>query len=52
LAIEEAASTFLAELKQIMKDGKLDPRQVFNCDETALFWKKMLNWTYIHKSAK
>jgi hypothetical protein len=28
------------------------PKQVFNCDETGLFWKKMPNRTYIHKSAK
>jgi len=43
---------FPAELKKIIKDGKYDPRQVFNCDKTGLFWKKMPNMTCIHKSAK
>ena len=39
-------------VKKIIKEGKYDPRQVFNCDETGLFWKKMPNRTCIHKSAK
>uniref|UniRef100_A0A5S6Q7D5 DDE-1 domain-containing protein n=1 Tax=Trichuris muris TaxID=70415 RepID=A0A5S6Q7D5_TRIMR len=28
------------------------PEQIFNCDETALFWKQMPKRTYIHKSEK
>jgi len=51
-ANEEAAATFLAKLKKIIKEGKYDPRQVFNCDERGLFWKKMPKRTYIHQSAK
>ena len=51
-ADEEADATFPAELKKNIKDGKYDPRQVFNCDETGLFWKKMPDRTYIHKSAE
>ena len=49
---EEAATAFPAELQKIIKGVKCDPRQVFNCDETGLFWKKMPNRTYSHKSAK
>ena len=52
LANEEAAAKFLAELKKINKEGKYDTRQVFNCDETGLFWNIMPKRTYIHKSAK
>jgi hypothetical protein len=37
---------------KIIKEGNYDPRHFFNCDETGLFWKKILNLTYIHKSAK
>ena len=51
-ADEEAASAFLPHLKQIIEDNEYLPEQVFNCDETGLFWKKMPNRTYIHKSAK
>ena len=52
-ADEEAAATFPAELKKkINKEGKYDPSKDFDCDETGLFWKKMPNRTYIHKSAK
>jgi len=36
-ADEEAAATFLAELKKITQSGIYDPRQVFNCDETDIF---------------
>ena len=51
-ADEEAAATFPAELKKVIKERKYDSRQIFNCDETGLFWKKMPNRTYIHKSEK
>nr|XP_023398902.1 zinc finger protein 404 isoform X1 [Loxodonta africana] len=51
-ADEETATTFLAELKKLIKEKGYHPKQVFNCDETGLLWKKMPNSTYIHKSAK
>ena len=51
-AKEEAAATLPAELKKLIKDREYYPKQVFNCDETGLFWKKMPNRTYIHKSAE
>ncbi|GFS51660.1 tigger transposable element-derived protein 1-like protein [Trichonephila clavipes] len=28
------------------------PQQIFNCDETGLFWKRMPNHTYITKDEK
>jgi uncharacterized protein CbrC (UPF0167 family) len=51
-ANEEAVATFLAELKRLLEEEGYHPKQVSNCDETGLFWKKMPNRMYIHKSAK
>nr|XP_044609836.1 tigger transposable element-derived protein 1-like [Equus asinus] len=51
-ADEEAAATFPTELKKLIKEKGYHPKQVFNCSETGLFWKKIPNRTYIHKSAK
>ncbi|KAM9226313.1 tigger transposable element-derived protein 1-like [Dugong dugon] len=51
-ADEEVATTFLAELKKLIKEKGYHPKQVFSCDETGLLWKKMPNRTYVHKSAK
>ena len=45
---EEAAATFPVELKKVIKEKGYHPKQVFNCDETELFWK-MSN--YNHKNA-
>jgi hypothetical protein len=50
-ADEEIATTFPAEFNKIIKERKYDPRQVFNYDETGLFWKKLPIRTYMHKSA-
>ena len=51
-ADKEAADAFCPRLKEIIEEKEYRPEQVFNCDETGLFWKKMPNRTYIHKSAK
>ena len=51
-ADKEAADAFLPHLKDIIEEKGYRPEQVFNCDETGLFWKKMPNRTYIHQSAK
>jgi transposase-like protein/uncharacterized protein CbrC (UPF0167 family) len=48
----EAASAFPKEFKKLIEEKGYLPEQVFNCDETGLFWKKMPNRTYISKSAK
>ncbi|XP_062817880.1 tigger transposable element-derived protein 1-like isoform X2 [Anolis carolinensis] len=49
---EEEATAFLAELKKLIQEKGYHPKQVFNCNETGLFWKKMPNRTYIHQSLK
>ena len=36
----------------MIEDGNYSPEQVFNADETGLFYKKMGNRTYIHKEVK
>lgn len=36
---EEAAAAFPAELKKVINEKGYHPKQVFNCDETELFWK-------------
>ncbi|GFX59500.1 tigger transposable element-derived protein 1 [Trichonephila clavipes] len=49
--IQEKAREILEELKEqtpefIEKEG-YRPQQIFNCDRTGLFWKRMPNRTYI-----
>ncbi|XP_040288251.1 tigger transposable element-derived protein 1-like [Bufo bufo] len=43
----EAADFFKLEFQHLMDDEGYLPQQVFNCDETGLFWKKMPKRTYI-----
>ncbi|CAM5084854.1 unnamed protein product [Natator depressus] len=50
-ANEKAAKAYPEQLKKIIEKGYL-PEQVFNADETGLFWKKMPNRTYISKSER
>ena len=35
----EAAESFPPQLKSYMNDNQLTPEQVYNCDETAIFWR-------------
>ncbi|GFX73545.1 tigger transposable element-derived protein 1 [Trichonephila clavipes] len=51
-ANEGAAKIFPEELAKIMEDGDYSADQVFNADETGLYWKKMANRTYIAKNEK
>lgn len=51
-ADQEAGKTFPETLAKIIEDGGYSPDQVFNADETGLFWKKMPNRTYIAKTEK
>jgi hypothetical protein len=37
----DAASTYPAELATLIEQGGYCAPQIFNVDETALFWKKM-----------
>ncbi|GFW43567.1 tigger transposable element-derived protein 1 [Trichonephila clavipes] len=40
------------ELAKIIEDGDYSADQVFNADETGLYWKKLPNRTYIAKDEK
>ena len=42
-----AAKAFPAELASLIEEKGYLPEQVFNADETGLFWKKMLTRTFI-----
>lgn len=48
----EGAKEYPEKLTKIIEDGGLLLDQVFNTDETGLFWKKMPDRTYIAKSEK
>ncbi|XP_053568008.1 tigger transposable element-derived protein 1-like [Bombina bombina] len=47
-----AASDFNKIFEDIIDDGDYLPEQIFNVDETGLFWKKMPERTYISKEEK
>lgn len=42
-----AANDFIKKLQKIIEDGGYTSKQVFNVDETGLFWKRMPSRTYI-----
>lgn len=46
-ADKKAASEYPAILKTIIEEGDYSAKQVFNIDETGLYWKKLPNRTYI-----
>ncbi|GFV46693.1 tigger transposable element-derived protein 1 [Trichonephila clavipes] len=51
-ADEGGAKIFPEELAKIIEDGDYSADQVFNADETGLYWKKLPNRTYIAKDEK
>ncbi|GFT57982.1 tigger transposable element-derived protein 1 [Trichonephila clavipes] len=51
-ADEGTAKVFPEELAKIIEDGDYSADQVFNADETGLYWKKLPNRTYIAKDEK
>jgi hypothetical protein len=51
-ADKEAAKAYPEHLKKIIEENGYFPGQVFNADETGLFWKKMPNRTFISKSER
>ena len=51
-ADDKAASSFPDALAEIIREGGYSAEQVFNVDETGLFWKRMPNRTYIAKEEK
>jgi hypothetical protein len=38
--------------KKLAKEKGYHPKQVFSCNKTRLFWKKMPNKTNIHRTPK
>jgi len=38
---QSAADAFTLKLKKIIKEGGYTPKQIFNANETGLFWKCM-----------
>ncbi|XP_069167432.1 tigger transposable element-derived protein 1-like [Procambarus clarkii] len=42
-----AAEAFVPEFQKFVDQERFLPQQVFNCDETGLFWKKLTKRTYI-----
>ena len=49
---KEAAERYPAELAAIIEEGNYSKQQIFNVDETALFWKKLPARTFISKEEK
>nr|XP_006128720.1 tigger transposable element-derived protein 1-like [Pelodiscus sinensis] len=47
-----AAKIFSHYLKKIIAEGGYTPKQVFNVDETGLYWKRMPEQTYISQEEK
>lgn len=48
----EAAEKFPEELQKIITVGGYTYKQVFNCDETAIYWKKLPSKTFISVEEK
>ena len=51
-AYAKAALVFPEDLEKLTEEKVHFPEQVFSCDKTGLFWKKMANHIYICNSAK
>ncbi|XP_026482715.1 tigger transposable element-derived protein 1-like [Ctenocephalides felis] len=47
-----AAQSFSGLLKEIIESGDYSHKQIFNVDETGLFWKKMPSRTFISQEEK
>ena len=47
-----AADKYVVDFQKFVDSEGLTPQQVFNGDETGLFWKKLPNRTYITKEEK
>lgn len=49
---EKAAEVYIKTFSELIEAKGYIPQQVFNCDETGLFWKRMPNRTYITTEEK
>jgi hypothetical protein len=51
-ADDKGAADFVTTFAKILEDENYSDEQVFNVDETGLFWKKMPDRTYMSKEGK
>ncbi|GBL99105.1 Jerky -like [Araneus ventricosus] len=42
----EAGSSFIAELQELIVKGKLTANQIYNCDETGIYWRALPKKTF------
>ncbi|BFZ12502.1 hypothetical protein BsWGS_15541 [Bradybaena similaris] len=49
---QKGAEEFVRKFEQLVKDEGYIAQQVFNCDDTGLFWKKMPRCIYITEEEK
>ncbi|BFZ15078.1 hypothetical protein BsWGS_18117 [Bradybaena similaris] len=49
---QKGAEEFVRKFEQLVKDEGYIAQQVFNCDETGIFWKKLPRRTYITEEEK
>jgi hypothetical protein len=49
---KDAAEKFVKKFKGFVDGEGFIPEQLFNCDETGLFWKKIPKRTYITREEK
>ena len=47
-----AAENFPSVAQEIVNEGGYDPEQIFNCDETGVYWKKSPKGTYAPKGLR
>lgn len=48
----DAVPSFLSKFKEIISENSYLPQQVYNVDETGLFWKRMPSRTYVTESER
>ncbi|GFV96257.1 tigger transposable element-derived protein 1 [Trichonephila clavipes] len=51
-ADKEAAEKYCLKFQEFIETEGYRPEQIFNCNETSLFWKRMPNRSYITKNEK